>query len=363
MIVKNEAHVIRRCLDSVRPLIDHWFIVDTGSSDGTQAIIREHLKDLPGELIERPWVNFAHNRSEALAYARGKGDYVLIMDADDTLEIAKDFELPRLTADAYTIEIFYAGMAYSRRQLIKNTLPWRYESVIHEYLTCEDAKTEALLPGLRIVPHHDGARARDPETYRKDAAILEQVLRDEPNNTRYAFYLAQSYRDAGDLERALASYRQRAEMQGWDEEIWHSYYQIAKLQERLKRPWGEVTQSYLAAYQYKADRAEPLYHLGMHYQHQQQYAIAHLYFTRAMQIPQPPSSRLFVESNIYRQLLPIEYAVACYYVGDHAEAIRVNERLLEDKSLPQNLVELVTKNRQFSLNALGWTGTPILVRG
>lgn len=39
MIVKNEAPVIRRCLDSVRPLITNWVIVDTGSTDGTQDIM------------------------------------------------------------------------------------------------------------------------------------------------------------------------------------------------------------------------------------------------------------------------------------------------------------------------------------
>ena len=54
MIVKNESHVIRRCLDSVRPFIDSWVIVDTGSTDGTEDIIREHLKDIPGQLHERP---------------------------------------------------------------------------------------------------------------------------------------------------------------------------------------------------------------------------------------------------------------------------------------------------------------------
>ena len=32
MIVKNEAHVIERCLASVLPLIDKWSIVDTGST-------------------------------------------------------------------------------------------------------------------------------------------------------------------------------------------------------------------------------------------------------------------------------------------------------------------------------------------
>ena len=75
MIVKNEASVIRRCLASVRPIIDHWVIVDTGSTDGTQSIIREYLRDVPGELHERPWRDFASNRSEALQLARDRADY------------------------------------------------------------------------------------------------------------------------------------------------------------------------------------------------------------------------------------------------------------------------------------------------
>src|SRR6202000_1843866 len=102
MIVKNEATVIRRCLDSLRQIIDHWVIVDTGSTDGTQDIIRAHLHDLPGELPERPWRDFAQNRSEALELARGKADYTFIIDADDTLEFVADVNLPELTADFYT---------------------------------------------------------------------------------------------------------------------------------------------------------------------------------------------------------------------------------------------------------------------
>src|SRR5271154_6929613 len=104
MIVKDEAPVIRRCLDSVRPFIDHWVIVDTGSSDGTQDIIRNHLKDLPGELIERPWVDFAHNRSEALAAARNKANYVLVIDADETLEADPGFAMPPLDLEPYNLE-------------------------------------------------------------------------------------------------------------------------------------------------------------------------------------------------------------------------------------------------------------------
>ena len=82
MIVRDEAHVIARCIDSVRPLIDAWCIVDTGSTDGTQELVSSLLDDLPGELHEIPWQDFAFNRSRALELARPLGDYSLMIDAD-----------------------------------------------------------------------------------------------------------------------------------------------------------------------------------------------------------------------------------------------------------------------------------------
>lgn len=85
MIVKNESAVIERCLDSVRDLIDTWVISDTGSTDGTQELIRSALREIPGELHEEPWTDFGHNRSLNIAHARGKADYLLLLDADHVL--------------------------------------------------------------------------------------------------------------------------------------------------------------------------------------------------------------------------------------------------------------------------------------
>ena len=62
MIVKNEEPVIERCLATVKPYIDYWVIVDTGSTDNTMEKIRNFMKDVPGELHECPWQNFEFNR-------------------------------------------------------------------------------------------------------------------------------------------------------------------------------------------------------------------------------------------------------------------------------------------------------------
>ncbi len=72
MIVRNEARVIVRCLESLRPLVDYVLIEDTGSTDNTQTIISDWLVrvGLPGRVYDEPWQSFAYNRSHALAELR-----------------------------------------------------------------------------------------------------------------------------------------------------------------------------------------------------------------------------------------------------------------------------------------------------
>lgn len=352
LIVKNEAPVIRRCLDSVRPLIDSWVIVDTGSSDNTKEIVANYLSDLPGELHERPWRNFAHNRSEALSLARGRGNYVLVIDADESLEISPAFQMPHLVSDSYKIQIRYDGWTYPRRQLLHNALPWRFEGVVHEYAVCEQATSEGFLAGLQTIARHDGARAHDPSTYHRDAQELETALQQNPGNARHVFYLAQSYRDAGEYESALMNYQRRAAMGGWNEEVWYSLYQIGQIKELMGAAWPEVMERYLAAWQFQPDRAGPLFRVAMHYQTQQLYQVSHLFLSRAIQVPPPGPERLFVERTIYEYRLALEYAVACFYVGMHQEAIETNTRLLESGALPPDLIEKVIRNRQFSLDKI-----------
>src|SRR5262249_39692119 len=86
--------------------------------------------------------------------------YVFVIDADEVLETPEDFALPTLTTDSYDLRIAYDGCFYSRKQLVRNALSWRYEGVVHEYITCEAACTEEFLPGPQTVPQRARAPAR-----------------------------------------------------------------------------------------------------------------------------------------------------------------------------------------------------------
>src|SRR5687767_13630344 len=159
MIVKNEAHCIKRPLDSVKPYITHFAIVDTGSTDGTQATIREVLKDVPGSVTDRPWTDFATARNQSLAAARreflsdnGSVDgYALVIDADEELvKTAPDAEWGPFEADSYAIRLRMAGTeaVWCRRQLFKLSRDWHYEDEIHERSVSSDAETAGNIFGF-----------------------------------------------------------------------------------------------------------------------------------------------------------------------------------------------------------------------
>lgn len=333
MIVKNEAAIIERCLRSVRPLVSTWVIVDTGSTDGTQDIVRRFFAGMPGELHERPWKSFGDNRSEAMQLARGKADYTLVMDADDELSIPPGWQLPPLDRDAYHLLLTRGGHSMYRAQLFRSALPWRYEGVLHEYPTCDQEVRQARMPGLRILMHPDSARSSDPDKYQKDARVLEEALAREPDNARYAFYLAQSYRDAGLHEQAIAAYRKRAAMEGFAEEVWYSLFQVGQIGEKAGRPADEVIAAYLTAFDNRPSRAEAPCALARYCRMQGRHASAYVFARAAAEIPRP-KDRLFLDEVVYAARALDELAMAAHHTGRHAEAARTARELLAGGKLP-----------------------------
>lgn len=347
MIVKNESKIITRCLASVKPIIDYWVIVDTGSSDGTQKIIQEFLKDIPGELHEREWKNFAYNRNQVLDLSKGKAEYILLMDADEILEFSSEFNNFPLQMDSYSCIIHDAGSQYDRTLLIKENLGWRWHGVLHEYVSSEQAKTTGRLNGVKKNSNREGARSADPLKYQKDIQILEAALKEDPHNSRYVFYLSQSYRDAGDYASSLKCYEKRIQMGEWDQEIFYSKLQVAHLQEVLKTSPEIFVKSYYDAYHYRPFRAEPLYYLAKYYRSKNDFASAYLLTSIGMTIPFPKDI-LFIDKWIYDYDMQLECSINAYWIGKYEECQRLSLRLLDIPDLPQNVREAVENNLRFA---------------
>lgn len=348
MIVRDEEPVISRCLDSVIKYIDYWVIVDTGSTDKTAEIIQSELASIPGEIHHRTWVDFGHNRTEAMELARSKADYILIMDADNIFKAPEGWSWPKLSAGSYNLLMRSSGTEYRQRLLVSDQYRWRWEGVLHEYLVSEPDTAPLLLEGPWIDRRHEGARSRDPNTYRKDAALLESALAKQPDHHRYAFYLAQSWRDAREPDKALSAYRHRATMGGWEEEVFFSLYQCGTLLEQLGR-WLEALEAYLKSWQYRQTRAEPLYRICRHYRIEGDFALGYFFGLGGLQIPWPSQDILFVDAECYRWRLKDELAICAYYLGKYNESFQLGCELLRVPEISEPDRDRLLANRDFSV--------------
>jgi glycosyltransferase involved in cell wall biosynthesis len=323
MIVKDEAGNIRECLSKVAPYIHYWVIVDTGSKDNTIEVINQTMEEfgIPGEIHERPWVNFEVNRTESLELAKGKCDYRWIIDADDKFEVEQfgfnPFAHIDPKIDTYQLTYRLNALQYHRAQIVKSDQPWVYKGVLHEYLHCELPNlVSAILPGCYVAADISPLKRANSleEKYAKDAEILEKALVDEPSNTRYMFYLAQSYRDSSQHERALEAYKLRAEAGEWEEEVYYSLYMIAKLMEKLNYSDTEVIEAYSKAWEYRPQRLEAVFHVMRKLREKNRFVLAFTYGDLAIKTP-GTRDILFVEPEIWQWRMIDEYSISAFYIG------------------------------------------------
>jgi glycosyltransferase involved in cell wall biosynthesis len=362
MIVKNEAHCIERCLDSVRPLVDYVLIEDTGSTDGTQQIVVDWLsrEGVPGEVIEEPWRDFAYNRSHALARLREIEhiDYALIIDADDALTIDADIEIEGvkkdLVEDSYSIDIRHGPVVHQRTQICSNKKPFIFRGVVHEFLDCPaEPATAGHLSGISMAIIGGGGRGNDSGKYRKDAELLEDALSTETDpflRSRYTFYLAQSYNDSGQKEKSLHTYSQRAEMGFWSEEVYVSLLKAARLKEALGYPAEDIIATYQRATDTVPTRAEAIHGASRYCRYvarnREGYAIAKNGI--ALLLPKG----LFVEEWIYNYGLLDEFAVHAYWAGHFAECLLASENLLRRSDIDESTRKRTEQNAGFARDRL-----------
>lgn len=250
MIVKDEAERIGACLESLWAYVDHWTILDTGSTDGTQDVIRDRMDGIPGRLIEGPFGDFGSARSRAFAAARGTADWLLASDAD--MRWSFDEWRPDPEVDAYLVDMGDQRFTNRLPLVLRGDLSWESRGAVHEYTVLTDGTLGRREPTDAIRIMQPGATWSDDKGRWHLDLLAPGVAAGDPRAT---FYAAQTHRDLGELDKARELYLARVRMGGWDQERFVAAYNAASLQP----DWRLRVLELLGAWEMRRTRLEPLY--------------------------------------------------------------------------------------------------------
>ena len=329
------------CLTSLREYVGWWTVLDTGSTDGTQDVVREIMAGVPGELHEEPFVNFGSARSRAFAHAHDKAEWLIATDADMTWSI-EDGYVPTPDRDAYLVEMGNGGpFRWKLPLILSGRIAWRSVGAVHEYTARLDGG------GYETGDAHPHVRLSYPE--RVDAgkpawqlSMLDEEYARDPENERTVFYRAQCLREVGRYAESREMYQKRATMGGFDAEVYYSRFQAAT----LAPTWPERLAELLAVYEYRPHRMEALAvicrDLNATDHHRTVWALTSSVYVNG-EIP-PTTDVGFVHYNCWDWNIHFERSIAAWWVGEYDEGRRLCERLLADPKLPPDMRAATERN-------------------
>lgn len=95
IITQNEERNILRCLESVKDVADQVIVVDSGSTDATESIV----KDFGATFVHHDWEGYALQKNFAESLA--SGDFILSIDADEALSDELKLSVAKLKSDGF----------------------------------------------------------------------------------------------------------------------------------------------------------------------------------------------------------------------------------------------------------------------
>jgi predicted O-methyltransferase YrrM len=400
IMVKNAGPLFEKVLTENLPIIDRWTILDTGSTDGTQDIIRKVLVGKKkGELYEEPFINFRDSRNRCLDLAGKHCKYLLMLD--DTYVIKNNLrEFLNVVrgdqfATSYSLLILSDDTEYYSNRVTMSERGLRYVYTIHEVIQHENNKQNVVIPkeASYIYDYRaDYMEKRTMDRKRYDLQLLHDMVRDDPKNPRHYYYLAQTYNLLEDYENALFWFKKRAttELEGHKQEAVDSWFEYARIKNfKLNHPWEECLAAYEECFNMDQSRPEALYFIGIHHYLKGDKNTSYNYFKHAFALGYPIHAQFSLKPTLVFHFLPKFLCELCYYHKDWELGFESSKRfLLNNKpdtdsyttilswyKIYELLVKLPKETQIYSISekplvvfvADGgwgpWTGSDILTKG
>ena len=365
MIVKDEEAII---VDTLKNLCQHinfayWVIADTGSTDNTKELIRNFFEErfIPGELVEHEWKDFAYNRTKSMECAFNKTDYVLIFDADD--RFVGDFKLPvPFNKDLYDLKLG-KGFEWVRPLLLTNKKKWYFKGVTHEYLWAPNMAniTRAVLQGdYYIEPGTFGCRSKNPTKYYDDAIVLKNAFETEKNDPtgdaslvcRYAFYCAQSYKDAGAeyYPESIHWYKKVLELNNWTQEKYYSCLKLGELYIHCN-DMDNALKYLLKSSEYDNDRIEGIVDAMEILRLKGENMMVNMLYHKYKKYRQPSEfmneNKLFVTTHKYNDYIEFINSVCAFYTDDKESGYECCKQIISNNKITPDIIEVTKRNMVF----------------
>ncbi len=349
-ICKNEAHIINTMLESGKSIIDLIVANDTGSTDGTQELIKKFGIDnnIPTYVFERPFDDFEKSRNYGLEKLREvvkelgwdpNQTWSMWWDCDEVIVVDPKFTKNQFVNDLYMINTYIGSMKYTRNTFARVSKPFRFYGVVHEFIMSDDKTiTSGLAENIHVDVKMTGAswKGNVPEKYKSHAFTLEKYIDANRQDPRWIFYTAQSYHDSAcvpdareeneeRLRRSLKYYRERVQRpDGYPEEIFYAQYRIGTIMKVLEEPWNLTLNELMKAYSMDPIRGEPVKAIIDHYLSVNEWNNAYLFSKFAKmtyhQKNPYPQRLLFVDEVLYAWRFLEVHAASSFYTGRREEA-------------------------------------------
>eukprot|EP00043_Microstomoeca_roanoka_P014423 m.143076 g.143076 ORF g.143076 m.143076 type:complete len:443 (+) comp16007_c0_seq7:83-1411(+) len=318
MIVKDEAEGIEETLRSALPFVDRYTILDTGSTDGTQALIAKVAQELgvQGRVFQEPFVDFSTSRNRALVLDGEQAHFQLMIDADWICE--GDTDLFRMEVGGhvfsdtplYGVEMRLEDSFFRADRLIRSAAGLRFALPVHE--TIIETSEHSISHGALHISYkpRQKSKKKTQERAKWDLEQLQLAYQEQSiHHPRVTYYLAQTLAvlataNSTHLDQALERYLERAEMEDtWVEERYMSYYSAADILINYPAHPNSTEQMIISlchkAYELIPERADAPLLLAHHYRTEHRFALCGLYSLLAFEgVASQKLGHLFVQNTV-----------------------------------------------------------------
>jgi len=318
-MIKNESKILKRMVDSALPILDAICILDTGSTDNTVDIANEiiNASGIQGKIFSEKFVDFGTSRTKSFTCAKQflselgwdeTDTYGLLLDADMKLIVSNVFTKKMLGQyDSYSLRQDNCTSYYNIR-LIRMSLSWVCKGKTHEYWCVTDnmESTKAIVEDEDLIwidDVSDGGCKDDK--FERDERLLLQGIEEEPElQSRYYFYLAQTYSSMNRYEDAIKYYKKRIDVGGWTEEVWFSHCMICRsyIEMSFKEEGkyeAEIEHWANKAYELYNARSDAFYLTALYFYKRGNLEKCQEYIDKGKDTPLPKREILFVDNLLY----------------------------------------------------------------